>query len=211
MFNYSDLLRVRQAFLWFGWGYLILLLSVVSYRSLGRQSLLHIDQSAWSAASSADAVDNSRLQLQGLYRAEIKDGRKLWQLRAQDAQHFVAENLTQVNNSDFTIYRKGQGPVEITSKAAKLISDGETLGKVDLEGDVRVKLDADTEIITSLAFYYSGKNKIVSPGQFTLQGKGYQIEGIGVEVDLEPQVINVLKNTRSTFNKGATAYNINSR
>ena len=209
MYSYYDLLKIRQALLWSGCGYLLLLLTIVCYKSLGRESVLHIEQKSLSSAEdSDDGIDHSRLQLQGLYRAEVKDGRKMWELRAQDAQHFVAEKLTQVNASDFTIFRQGQGPVQILSQAAKLIAEQNTVGKVDLEGDVRVKLDADTEIQTNLAFYYAGNNKIVSPGEFTLSGKGYKIEGVGIEVELEPQVINVLKSARSTFSKGATPYNI---
>ena len=201
--------QVRYLFLALAFCYLLFIALFVGVRSHGRKSILHLsmegDRDSASIENGYDlsASKSPAIHLQEFHRTEIKDGKKQWEIKAADAKHFFEKGITQANNSLMTLFRSDNTQVSIASDGAKLQIENDALKKVGLEGNVKIALDKDIEVMTGLAFYYAGKDKMSSPSSVEIKGKGFEISGRGVEIEIEPQIIRIKSEVLSIFRENA--------
>lgn len=203
---------LRYLFLGLAVGFLVFLGFMVYTRSKDRQSVIHPINSAAtnSAVVSANAgsgkdsdAGNSELHLQEFHRVEVKDGRTLWEVRAQDARYFVDQGVTQVNEVMLRVYRENGSPLDLRAKAAKLHLQNDSLKEVELQGSISVQDQDGFSVYSELAYFDVSQGVIRSPSRVIVKGQGYELEGVGMELLLESQQVSLVEQVRSEFTLGA--------
>lgn len=186
---------------------LFLFISLVS-RSQNRSSILG-PTAVFTAAQGDQSVAtnvqdaSSKLHLQEFHRVEVKDGRPVWEVRASEAKHFPEDNLIHVNQAALTVYRRGESPIEVRSKAARLLANGASLTKAVLEGEIAVHVDESVEISTDLATFDVAEQVITAPEHVVIKGPGYQIQGDGLRFLVDSKQFEFSRNVQSEFDQGA--------
>lgn len=179
-----------------------ILFSLVS-RSKSRSSILGPTSvfSGGAVPSAGEAAEQapSKIHLQEFHRVEVKDGVPIWEVKAEEAKHFPEENLIHVNKAYLKIYRKGESPVEISSKAARLFADATSLKTAVLEGDISVKIDTSLEVDAQLATFDVSSQLITAPDSVKVRGPGYEIEGDGMKFLVDKRQFELARNVRSRF------------
>src|SRR5438552_4304606 len=69
-----------------------------------------------------------------------------------------------------------------------------------LRGGVAVELD-DMELETAEATYDRAKDLITSPGDVTIHGRTLDVRGRGMEIQVGPQHVRLLKNVHTTVHR----------
>jgi len=71
-----------------------------------------------------------------------------------------------------------------------------------MEGAVVVELDDGTLINTELASYDAEAHLIRAPDAVTILGSGFSVDGDGMEIEVENNVVHLLRDIRSRFERG---------
>lgn len=183
--------------------FVISLVSVATTRSFSRQSLFEVAgvvQSGVDIEPLLSAVkESTALRMQEFKRVEIRDGKKVWEVKAKEAQYYTTEQLAHVNDAEVYIYRDNGSTVHFKSNAGKLYLSGETLIKAEFEGDIIVVIDNTTTLATNFAVYDALQNKLTAPGDVSISGDGFVIEGNEMDYLLNSQQFSLSHRVRSVF------------
>jgi LPS export ABC transporter protein LptC len=188
-------------------GFLMSMASLVYLRSVNRTSVLRNMISARENSSLEDqqakGADKSELHLQEFRRVEVKGGRKMWEIRARDAKYFIDQGVTQVNDASLRVYRKNSAPIDLQAHAAKLFIEADALRNVELEGDIVVSDNESFKVQTDLASFDVGGGVLKSPSLVHIKGPGYEVEGVGMQLKLSTQQLQLQQQVKSVFRPGA--------
>lgn len=185
-------------------GSFILLVSVIVFsRSMGRQSLVFRDDSAYNSAVAPPTSGGSELHLQEFHRVEVKNGKKMWEVRAHDARYFPADSIVQVNDAEVMVYQTKGEPVGFRAKSARLLLAGDSLQSAELEGNVIVQVTSTVNFQTEVALYDSKDGSMSAPGAVNIKGDGFSLTGEGLALSIPDQVIRINQNVSSQFESGA--------
>ncbi len=179
-------------------------------KSVGRRSVLFVESPTAEQSTEFNSLDqlktaSSKLRLQDFHRVEVKGGRSVWEVKAKDARYYPSRNVTHVNDADVVIYRSADSSVRITSRAAKLHLSENALDRAELEGSVLVVLDDGVTIDTEYAVYDAATQEINAPGRVVIKGEGYQVEGIGLDVEIDNEIVKLSDRVYSAFEPDAKA------
>jgi LPS export ABC transporter protein LptC len=177
-------------------------------KSMGRRSVLFVESPTSEQSTEFNSLDQLRtasgkLRLQDFHRVEVKGGRSVWEVKAKDARYYPSRKVTHVNDADVVIYRGADSSVRITSRAAKLHLDETSLDRAELEGSVLVALDSDVTIETEYAVYDAAIQEITAPGKVVIKGEGYQVEGVGLDVEIDNEIVKLSDRVYSVFEPDA--------
>ena len=208
MYRSRDIVRTASlAFALLFCGYVVV---TVSFRSRQRTSIFsavdaHATAANQFAGMAEPSAEGSKLFLQEFRRIEIKNGQPAWEVEATDAQHYSKEGVTHLNDAKLIVYREQDSKVRLTAKSAKLRSQGDTLARAELLGDIVVSLDSDLVLETQLALYHILTGKITAPERVNILGEGYSIKGDKLSANLNAQTLKLSGNVVSVFTPGAKA------
>ena len=195
-------------FLLLATGFILSMMTTAYVRSAGRKSIVGAGDAFNGSTSIFDQLEEqadrgSRLQLQDFHRVEVKEGVPVWEVKAKRATYYAAERVTHVNDAAVTIYRSADSSVTIESRAAKLYMEGDGLTKAELEGNVAVQLDDSIKMRTDLAIYDSNSREITAPGAVTIEGKGFEVRGRGLDMAIDNQIVKLSDDVYSYFESRA--------
>jgi LPS export ABC transporter protein LptC len=132
--------------------------------------------------------------IQNFHRVKVKNGRMVWDIKADDAQYYDKENAVVVRMPELSVYTSaGTLQAWLTSKTGRLVLEGEDkeLTSVTLTGSVVVWLN-DIELHADVATYDRERDLITAPGPVTIKGRDLDVQAQGMEVDVTPQRIRLL-------------------
>jgi len=193
-----------------GIGFCAYMFLTVSVRSGERTSILSTDQAFVDAEGYFKGMvepepGGSKLHLQEFHRIAVKNGKPVWEIRADDAQYYSKEGVTYLNNAKLIVYRDKDSRVHLQAKSAKLHMIDKSLSKAELVGNIVVSWDGGFTVRTELALYDVTNEEITAPEHVTIQGSGYLIEGEGLEVRLDSQRFMLARQVNSKFTADAKA------
>ena len=182
-----------------------ILISVL-VNSSDRNSLLSAstvkESDAYYAGVGEETEASSKVRLQNFHRTEIKDGRSVWEVTADDAKYFGRREVTHLENSILTLYQEDGREVVIHSDSAKLSLKEQSLNRAQLAGNIRIEIDKDISIITPSALYKVDSNEVTSAEQVGVSGTGFHIEGKDLRAKLDSEQIYLYSDVRSVFQPG---------
>ncbi len=117
------------------------------------------------------------------HRVKVQDGRKVWEVSAQDAQYFQEDNLVVVRAAVLDLYLRDGRTVGLKGDEARIILDGRDLTRVELSGDIEVTA-SDYVGRTERATYDHARDVISAPGPVQISGRALQLRGDHMEVQV---------------------------
>jgi LPS export ABC transporter protein LptC len=142
-----------------------------------------------------DADSTADLTLEDIHYVETKGKKKEWELRAKSGQHFQQGDYTTLQDLAVTFYAEG-GRI-ITLKGGQ----GSMKGKkeIDVWQDVVVTSSDGYRITTDSLHYDADKQRISNEDPVMLEGKGVQVKGVGIAVDLKTKTVTILRKVQSVI------------
>lgn len=202
--TFAKIRKIQLVFACLGVLYLLLLAGTIVYNSLGRQNLFlagigDAESGALEISHGTDAPRHVAIHLQDFHRTDIKDAVKRWEVKAADAAHYMNEGITRVHKASVVIYRTDGSVVVLDAANARIVSSKGSVSRVELEGDIKVTLNNEIAITTNVASFEESLGKVVTPSKVLLEGPGYSIDGVGLELEIDTNIVTIKDNTVSRF------------
>jgi LPS export ABC transporter protein LptC len=143
--------------------------------------------------------------IQTFHRVKVKNGRMVWEIKADDAQYYDKDNSVVVRSPEVSIYTSsGALQAWLTSQDGRLALEGEDkeVTSVTLTGAVVVWLN-DMELHTEVATYERERDLITAPGPVSIRGRDMDVHAQGMEVDVTPQRIRLLDAVHTVLRSNA--------
>ena len=134
--------------------------------------------------------------LQEINFVQVKDGIKLWELKAEAVTYQQPQNLISFKKVTLTYFPKGEKPITLVGNLGKLDTQKKN---VFIEGEVMVSTPGGYELRVPSLHYEDHKRTISSDGKFSFKGPNFILDGQGVSMNLESQKVLVNKKARMTF------------
>lgn len=151
----------------------------------------------------ADFLPDVAQHIQNFRRVKVKDGKAVWEVKADDAQYFEGDGQIVVQHPKVTFYLEGGGRrAELVGREGRLTLDGKELAAVTLTGDVVLVFD-DLEVRTDTARYDHAADRIAAPGIVTIRGKTLDVRALGLEVDVTPRRVRLLSEVHTVLRSNA--------
>jgi len=119
------------------------------------------------------------------------DGRKVWEVAAEDAQYFEADKTVVIREAMLQLFLKDGRALGLQGREGRLLLDSRELTRVELSGNIEVML-AGYEVRTDEATYDHQQRRISAPGVVRIAGSAFELSGDGMEIDIEEQRLTLL-------------------
>ena len=162
-------------------------------------------------AGKSKQVDRSSLEgmlpdavqwIQNFHRIEIREGKKSWELVADEAQYLQDENQVVVRKPRTTLYMKDGEKVTVTGDQGKVEFVGKDLQKATLHDSVEIHVRGFV-IRANDAVYDRGTEKIIAMGPVTIVGDQLQVAGNDMTVFVKESRFELEKPVRVTLSPKA--------
>jgi LPS export ABC transporter protein LptC len=151
----------------------------------------------------ADFLPDVAQHIQSFRRVKVKNGKAVWEVQADDAQYFDNDQQIVVQKPRVTFYLEdGARHAELVGAEGRLTLDGKELAAVTLRGEVVLLID-DLEFRTDEARYDRAADRIDAPGIVTIRGKTLDVRGLGLEVEVTPKKIRLLRDVHTVLRNDA--------
>jgi LPS export ABC transporter protein LptC len=138
--------------------------------------------------------------LQEINFVQVKDGVKLWELKAEAVEYQQPKNLISFNKVTLTYFpkdnNKDNNPVILVGNMGKL--DTQTKN-IYIEGEVVVSTSGGYELKVPFLHYRDDNREVSSEGAFTLKGPSILLDGQGMTMNLDSQKVLVKSKVRMTL------------
>jgi LPS export ABC transporter protein LptC len=150
-----------------------------------------------------DFLPDVTQHIQNFRRVKVKDGKAVWEVEAEDAQYTDGNQQVVVRKPRVTFHLEGENRrAELVGAEGRLTLDGKELVAVTIKGDVVLLLD-ELEFRTDEALYDHGSDRIAAPGVVTIRGKALDVRGLGLEVDVTPKRVRLLREVHTVLRSDA--------
>ena len=125
-------------------------------------------------------------------RVKMQDGKKVWEIVAQQARYFADKNEVVIDSPEVSLYFSDGEAVALRCQEGTVYLDGiSDLLHVELRGELEIQI-GDIALKTDQATYDRQKNTISSDGMIHIVGQGFTAEGKGytVAVDTKQLTLN---------------------
>lgn len=158
-----------------------------------------------TAPSSADltttpsAAPDSKFMLKEFHRAEIRDGRKVWEAKGSQGQYLPETNSALITNAELWMYQKDGKVITMTAGEALLHLEGAGLKGADASKGVIIIYNDQEKLETDSLTYDKANNKVSAPGFVKITGELLDISGDGLAGDLETKTFILKQNVSTTL------------
>ncbi len=142
-----------------------------------------------------DASTGADVTLENIHYVETKRKTKEWELWAKSGQHYIQDDYSTLNDLTVTFY--GEGGRVITLKGNK----GSMKQKKEIKvwGDVVITSSDGYRAATDSLRYDRDEQRITTEDPVKLEGKGVEVKGVGLVVDLKTKKITILKKVQTVI------------
>lgn len=180
-------------------------LGVVIYKVAGNLALQKIGEIEQNPMKILDLVPESALRIKEFRRSKIEGGRKVWELTGKEAVYLKAERETVIKKPWLVFYRETGETMEVNGDEGhlffndggmeKIFNDG-GMEKMQLQGSVEVNYQGFI-LRTDELLYLQDDDRVSSPGMVTVNGKGLELEGEGMELSIRGEKIRFFNRVRT--------------
>jgi lipopolysaccharide export system protein LptC len=142
-----------------------------------------------------DANTAADLTLEDIHYVETKGKKKEWELRAKSGQHFREADYTTLEDLAVTFY--GEEGRVITLKGNK--GSMKERKEIEVWGDVVITSSDGYRVTTNSLRYDGAKQQITTEDPVMLEGKGVEVRGVGLVVDLKTKKISILRKVQTVI------------
>ena len=124
--------------------------------------------------------------IQDFRRVQVQDGRKVWEVAAEDAQYFDDQKVIVIRRAVLQWFLKDGRVVSLAGEEGRILLTGHDVASVELKQDVEVRL-ADYLVRVTRADYDHQRGIITAPGAVEIAGRAVELTGNDMEVDIQTQ------------------------
>ncbi|MBA4392232.1 MAG: LPS export ABC transporter periplasmic protein LptC [Desulfobacca sp.] len=146
--------------------------------------------------SPAGTAAPGQVGLQEINFVQVKDGVKLWELKAEAVTYQQPQNQISFKKVTLTYFPKGESPVTLVGNLGKLDTQKKN---VFIEGEVVISTPEGYELKAPSLQYEDEKREVSTDKEFTFKGPNIFLDGQGVSMNLDTQVVWVKKKAKMTF------------
>jgi LPS export ABC transporter protein LptC len=130
--------------------------------------------------------------IRDFHRVKVQDGRKMWEVSAQDAQYFQDDNLVVVRDALMELYLRDGRTIGLKGDEARILLDHRDVRRVELNGSIEVTA-SDYVVRTDRATYDHSRNVISAPGAVEITGRALQLHGDRMEVEVDAERVTLFQ------------------
>jgi LPS export ABC transporter protein LptC len=130
--------------------------------------------------------------IRDFHRVKVQDGRKVWEVSAQDAQYFQDDNLVVVRDALMELYLRDGRKIGLKGDEARIVLDRRDVRRVELNGSIEVTA-SDYVVHTDRATYDHSRNLIFTPGAVEISGRALQLRGDRMEVQVDTERVTLFQ------------------
>ena len=145
-----------------------------------------------------DYVPEAALQIKDFRRSKIEGGQKVWELAGEEARYLKTEKQVVIKKPRMTFYQKDQNAIEATGDDGRLWLAGQEgeMEKAQFQGKVQVNYRGFI-LNTDEVLYLQSKNQVILPGKVSVKGDGMELEGVGMEINLDDEKMRLLNKVKT--------------
>ncbi|MBI3058150.1 MAG: LPS export ABC transporter periplasmic protein LptC [Deltaproteobacteria bacterium] len=150
-----------------------------------------------------DYVPEAALQIKDFRRTKIERGQKVWELSGEEARYLKADKEVTIKKPRMTFYQKDNNAIEAIGNDGHLWLSGQKgeMEKAQFQGGVQVNYRGFV-LKTEEILYLKSKNQVLLPGKVTVKGDSLELEGIGMEINLDDEKMRMLNKVRTKLEPG---------
>jgi LPS export ABC transporter protein LptC len=126
-------------------------------------------------------------------QTKMENGRKVWEVAAADARYFDDTDTVVVRGPVLSWYLKDGRRIGLEGDEGRIRLERGDVMRVEVEGNIQVFL-ADYEVRTERAVYDRATDLITAPGDVSIQGRGLDLHGRGMDVKVSDQQLSLRQN-----------------
>ena len=123
------------------------------------------------------ARDGAQFLLNEFHRSETKNGRKVWEIKAEKGEYFPDKQMAEVFSANVWLFRDNGEEVFLQSPQAQLSFDGAALARAFFPTTVHVVNNNEVTIDTSIATYDKIAGTVSSDQSVTVSSALIDIRG----------------------------------
>jgi LPS export ABC transporter protein LptC len=131
--------------------------------------------------------------IQDFHRVKVRDGSKVWEIFAHDAQYFDEDKTVVVRAAAVQLFLSDGRTVGLRGDEGRILLEGREITEVQLDGQIEVTL-ADYVVHTARATYYHDRQVISVPTAVDISGNALHLRGDRMEIDVSTQCVSLLSN-----------------
>ncbi len=145
-----------------------------------------------------DYVPEAALQIKDFRRTKIEKGQKIWELFGEEARYLKTEKEVVIKKPRMIFYQKDSNTIEAIGSDGHLwlTEQGGEMEKAQFQGGVQVNYRGFV-LNTEEILYLKSKNQMVLPGKVNVKGDGMELEGVGMEINLDDEKMRLLQKVRT--------------
>jgi len=150
----------------------------------------------------ADLSPTVEQRMKNFHRFKVNNGKKVWEIAAQQARYLKDRNEVLVDAPEFSLYQKDGGVIALRSREARIhlgVNEQDVI-KVELKGDLEMQI-GDLSIKTQEAVFKNEQNTISSSGAVQISGPGLEVEGQGYVVDVTSKRLTLDADVQTTMTR----------
>jgi LPS export ABC transporter protein LptC len=164
---------------------------------LGR-TMVGQQQVAVQPSDAPDLQPDVTQRIKEFRRVKVKDGRKEWELTAQEAELFTELGEVAITGPKLAFYSGDGRNVEIKGKEGRVFLTDGNVQRIELSGGIDVTV-GDYFVQTEKAIYFENINSIAAPGEVRLKGSDIALAGQAMLLELGSQKVLFRKGVVTTF------------
>ena len=138
-----------------------------------------------------------QFSLKSFHRSEIKDGRKVWEIKADSGELVQGTNVVKLINSDLWLYRKSGEVVTLKSDQAFITLVGASLDHAQAIGAVKINYNQQATLETEKANYDQKTNMVDVPGPVHIFGDQFDLTGDKMTMNVETKEVFISPNVKT--------------
>jgi LPS export ABC transporter protein LptC len=156
---------------------------------------------------------NVSFVLSQFHRAEMKNGKKLWEVEALRGLLDPQTNIATLEQASVFIYRDDQTTIHVTAPTAHITIKGASLTDIDAIGGVKLFYNNDYVVETEHVIMHrtpeaagsepeakeDSQGTVEAPGNITITGSQLSITGVGFFGDLSKRQFTIKNSVKSIF------------
>jgi LPS export ABC transporter protein LptC len=148
---------------------------------------------------------DSKLTLKDFHKHESKDGKILWEVKAEQGEYYPDRMEAKLSNHSIMLTNYNNNPITLRSPQATVFFIGEDgLGSAVATGGVTIK-DSNNLVLKSIQFNYDGEKELISTvSGVEIENKGLKITGKEFQFHTKSKLININHKVKSVFSKKNT-------
>lgn len=135
--------------------------------------------------------------IQNFHRVQVKDGRKSWEVEADEAQYLEENGQVLVRNPRAILYLKDGEKVSVRGAQGKIEFKGKDLQKVLLRDSVEIRVRGFT-VRSDEALYDRDQDQIFANGPVNIVGQELEVAGSDMIVFVKDSRFELQKRVRVT-------------